>query len=523
MNLDKLVLGIELGSTRIKAVLIDEDHKVIATGGFAWENQLIDNVWTYDICDAVNGIRACYTELRRDFESKYELKLTKVGAIGVSGMMHGYLAFDCCGKQLAPFRTWRNAITGPAAEVLSNLMQFNIPQRWSIAHLYQAILNGENHITDIAQLTTLSGYIHYLLTGEKVLGVCEASGMFPYNNDEESYDSARLDQFDSLVANYGFPWKIRDILPKVLPAGTIAGILTPEGAALLDESGQLQPGIPFCPPEGDAGTGMIATCSITPRTGNISAGTSAFSMQVLERPLKGFYPEIDVVSTPDGKPVAMAHSNTCTSDIDAWIRLFAEAFYVMGFDFDMGKLYSTLFNKALEGQPDCGGLLSYNYIAGETLCGVEKGRPMFLRLPDSKLNIADFMRTHLYSAVAVLRMGMDLLSEKEQVETDRFLAHGGFLKTPGVGQQILADGLGVSISTMDTAAEGGPWGMALLAAYMLNKHTDMPLEKYLSDVVFRDASYHSIDPDPAGREGFERFLSRYKACLPAQIASGVLS
>ncbi len=523
MNLEKLVLGIELGSTRIKAVLIDENHKVIASGGFAWENQLVDNVWIYELNDAVRGIRMCYSELRNDFASKYNLPLTKVGAIGVSGMMHGYLVFDRDGNQLAPFRTWRNAITATAAEILSDLMEFNIPQRWSIAHLYQAILNGEEHIGKIAQLTTLSGYIHYLLTGKKVTGICEASGMFPYNDEEGAFDSVRINQFDSLVKDYGFSWKIRDILPEVLQAGEFAGELTPEGAALLDESGTLQPGIPFCPPEGDAGTGMIATCSITPRTGNISAGTSAFSMQVLERPLSGFYPEIDIVSTPDGKPVAMAHSNTCTSDIDAWIHLFADAFTAMGFDFDMGKLYSTLFTKALEGRPDCGGLLSYNYIAGETLCGVEKGRPMFLRLPDSKMNIADFMRTHLYSAVAVLRLGMDLLMEKEHVETDRFLAHGGFFKTPGVGQQILADALGVPITTMETAGEGGPWGMALLAAYMLNKGNVQSLENYLNERVFQNAKYHCLQPDPAGNAGFATFLSRYKSCLSAQIAAGELS
>ncbi len=523
MNLEKLVLGIELGSTRIKAVLIDENHTVIAAGGFAWENRLENCVWTYDITDAVKGVRACYTELRKVFESKYKTDLTKVGAIGVSGMMHGYLVFDSNGKQLAPFRTWRNAITGPAADALSELMQFNIPQRWSIAHLYQAILNAEAHVKDIAQVTTLSGYIHYLLTGKRVLGVCEASGMFPYRDTEGSYDSEMLEKFDALISDYGFSWKIRDVLPQVLPAGAVAGVLTKEGAALLDESGKLQPGIPLCPPEGDAGTGMVATCAITPRTGNISAGTSAFSMQVLEKPMKGFYPEIDVVSTPDGKPVAMAHSNTCTSDIDAWIHLFADAFTAMGFDFDISKLYATMFKKALEGQPDCDGMVSYNYIAGETMTGVEKGRPMFLRLPDSQLNLANFMRTHLYSAIAVLRIGMDMLKEKEQVETDRFLAHGGFLKTPVVGQQIMADALGVSITTMETAGEGGPWGMALLAAFMLHKDESQSLERYLTDVVFATASYHCIEPDPAGMDGFERFLQRYKACLPAQLASGELS
>lgn len=519
MNLDKLALGMELGSTRIKAVLIDENHKVIASGSYAWENKLVDNVWVYEISDAINGIRSCYSELRNDFESRYGIELTKLGAIGVSGMMHGYLVFDKDGNQLAPFRTWRNAITAPAAAALSELMQFNIPQRWSVAHLYQAILNKEDHVKDIAQLTTLSGYIHYLLTGEKVLGICEASGMFPYNDEEGSYDSECVKKFDALLADYKFPWRMLDIFPRVLPAGICAGALTNTGALLLDESGHLQPGIPFCPPEGDAGTGMIATGAIMPRTGNISLGTSAFSMQVLEKPMKGFYPEIDVVSTPDGKPVAMAHANTCTSDIDAWIRLFSEAFSAMGFQSDTGTLYATMFQKALEGQPDCDGMISYNYIAGETMTGVEKGRPMFLRQPDSNFNLANFMRTHLYSAVAVLRIGMDMLAEKEEVETDRFLAHGGFLKTPGVGQQILADALNTSISTIDTAGEGGPWGMALLADYM-HFSDRKSLAQYLAEDVFAGTAISSVDPDPAGVVGFEEYLQRYKTCLPAQKAAG---
>ncbi len=519
MDLQNAILGIELGSTRIKGVLIDENHAVLATGSFSWENRLENGVWTYELSDALKGIRACYGDLRQDVEKKYGQTLTKVAAIGISGMMHGYLVFDKAGNQLAPFRTWRNTITGPAAAALTEAFRFNIPQRWSIAHLYQAILNGEAHVKDIAHLMTLSVYIHHALTGDYAIGINEASGMFPYDDTAGTFDAARLDRFDTLVAPCGFPWKLRDILPTVYRAGEVAGCLTAEGAALLDETGNLQPGIPLCPPEGDAGTGMVATGAVLPRTGSISAGTSAFSLQVLERPLKNYYPEIDVVATPAGKTVAMAHTNTCTSEIDAWVNLIADAAKVMGWEVDMNVLYTTLFRSALEGDPDCSGIIAFNYFAGEPLTATEQGRPMVVRLPDSKMNIPNFMRSQLYGAVATLRIGMEMLRSQEQVESDRLLGHGGFFKTAGVGQQILADALNVPISAMETAGEGGPWGMALLAAYMHNRGAGESLEDYLTDRVFATAKSTVINPNPAGVAGFERYLTRYKAALSAQKAA----
>ena len=522
MDLQKTFLGIELGSTRIKAVLIDENYAPIATGSYTWENDLVDGVWVYPLEKAVTGVRTCYSDLRRSFEKKFGQALTTVGAMGISGMMHGYLVLDKDGNQIAPFRTWRNTITGAAAAELTELFRFNIPQRWSIAHLYQAILNKEPHVKDISRLTTLSAYIHSLLTGENGMGVGEVSGMFPYDDETGDFDAARIAQFDQLVEPYGFPWKLREILPTVLRAGEPAGTLTAAGAALLDESGTLQPGIPFCPPEGDAGTGMVATGAVLPRTGSISAGTSSFSLQVLERPLKNYYPEIDVVATPAGKTVAMAHTNTCTSEIDAWVNLFADAIRAMGQEVDLGELYPTLYRKALEGTPDCSGIIAFNYFAGEPLTATETGRPMLLRLPDSKMTIANFMRSQLYGAIATLKIGMDMLAREEQVESDKLLGHGGFFKTPGVGQQILADALNVPISTMETAGEGGPWGMALLAAYMGQKAPSETLEDFLQNRVFANAVSTCAEPDAAGVAGFQRYLDRYIACLPAQKQAAAL-
>ena len=522
MNLEKSVLGLEFGSTRIKAVLIGEDHAPIATGSYSWQNRLEDGVWVYHMEDAVAGLRACYADLRRNVQEKYGVSLRKVAAIGISGMMHGYLVFDREGRQLAPFRTRRNTITGAAAETLSRLFRFNIPQRWSIAHLYQAILNGEPHVKDIARLTTLSGHIHYLLTGNHVMGIGEASGMFPYDDEKKTYSAENLAQFDSLVAPKSFPWKLVQLLPTVLEAGTQAGVLTAQGAALLDESGELEPGIPLCPPEGDAGTGMVATGAVHPRTGSISAGTSAFSLQVLERPLKNYYPEIDVVATPAGKTVAMAHTNTCSSEIDAWVELIADAARVMGWSADRNELYPALFRQALEGDADCDGIIAFNYFAGEPLTATETGRPMLVRLPESKLTVANLMRAQLNGAIATLKIGMEMLAQKEQVESDTLLGHGGFFKTPGVGQQLLANALNVPISTMETAGEGGPWGMALLAAYMLRKAPGEGLEDYLSGKVFRDAPVTVAQPQPEGVAGFAKYLERYKACLPAQQASAAM-
>ena len=522
MDFTTCVLGIELGSTRIKGVLIDENHTVIASGSHGWENNLTDGVWTYELADAVKGVQACFADLKEDAEKKFGHPLTKVAAIGISGMMHGYLVFDKEGNQLAPFRTWRNTITGPASHELTELFQFNIPQRWSIAHLYQAILNKEEHVPNIGKLTTLSGYIHYLLTGKYAMGIDEASGMFPYDDEIVDFDKARVAQFDALIAPYNFPWKLRQILPEVLRAGECAGVLTEAGAELLDISGTLEAGIPLCPPEGDAGTGMVATGAVHPRTGSISAGTSAFSLQVLERPLKGYYPQIDVCCTPGGKTVAMAHCNNCTSDIDAWVGLFADTAKVLGVEVSMNDLYGKLFRAALEGDADCGGIVAINYLAGEHLTETEVGRPMVVRLPDAKMTAPNFMRAQLNAAIATLRLGMQMLREKEQVESDMLLGHGGFFKTPGVGQQILADALNVPISTMETAGEGGPWGMALLAAYMVRKAAGESVEEYLANRVFADAKSVTLQPDPAGVAGFETYLERYKAALSAEKAAAAM-
>lgn len=516
-DLEQAVLGLELGSTRIKAVLIDGDHRPIASGDYAWENKLENGVWTYDLEEVIKGVRACYRALADDAEAKFGRRPRRFAAMGISGMMHGYLVFDKNGKLLVPFRTWRNTITGQAAAELTQVFQFNIPQRWSIAHLYQAILNGEEHVKDIVLLTTLSGYIHLRLTGQNVVGVGEASGMFPYDQKTGDFSRRHVERFDAMTAPRGFPWKLRDILPGVLPAGAPAGVLTAEGAALLDETGLLEPGIPMCPPEGDAGTGMAATGAVLPRTGSISAGTSAFALLVLERELKGCYPEIDVVATPSGQPVAMAHTNTCTSDADAWVRLFGEFYRFMGQKADLGELFPKLFQKALEGEPDCGGLVNFNYFSGEPVTGTEIGRPMFARLPDGHFTLANFMRAQLYGAVAALKLGIDLLVEREGVETDRLLGHGGFFKTEGVGRQIMADALGVPISTMKTAGEGGPWGMALLAAYMARKAPGESMEDYLAK-VFSQAESQISQPDPAGQAGFAAYLKRYAACLPAERA-----
>ena len=522
MDFSKTILGIELGSTRIKGVLIDENHQVIASGSYGWENKLENGVWTYELADAVKGVQACFAELKADAEAKFGKPLSTVGAIGISGMMHGYLVFDKAGKQLAPFRTWRNTITAQASQELTELFRFNIPQRWSIAHLYQAILNKEDHVAAIGKLTTLSGYIHYLLTGNYAMGIDEASGMFPYDDEIVDFDKARVAQFDDLIASYGFPWKLREILPQVLRAGECAGKLTEEGAKLLDPTGTLQPGIPMCPPEGDAGTGMVATGAVHPRTGSISAGTSAFSLQVLERPLKGYYPQIDVCCTPGGKTVAMAHCNNCTSDIDAWVGLFADTAKVLGFEVSMNDLYGKLFRAALEGEADCGGIVAINYLAGEHLTETEVGRPMVVRLPGAKMTVPNFMRAQLNAAISTLRLGMQMLREKENVESEMLLGHGGFFKTPGVGQQILANALNVPISVMETAGEGGPWGMALLATYMVRKEAGETMEDYLKNKVFADAKSISVAPDAAGVAGFEAYLTRYKAALAAEKAAAAM-
>lgn len=518
-NLENAVLGLELGSTRIKAVLIDETHQPIASGGCAWENALENGVWTYHMDDVWKGLRGCYRALAEDVERRYGQKLRRVAAIGVSGMMHGYLVFGKDLELLTPFRTWRNTITGQAAAELSEVFRFNIPQRWSIAHLYQSILENQEHVKDIALLTTLSGYIHLRLTGRNVIGIGEASGMFPFDQASGDFGPAQIRRFDELTADRKYPWKLRDILPDILPAGAEAGVLTPEGAALLDGTGTLEPGIPLCPPEGDAGTGMVATGAVLPRTGSVSAGTSAFALLVLEREIQGCYPEVDVVATPSGKPTALIHANSCTSDIDAWVRLFAQFYEAMGQKADLDALFPMLYRKALEGAPDCGGLVAYNYYSGEPVTKTDAGRPMLVRLLDSDFSLANLMRAHLYSAIAALRLGIDLLVEQEHVETDRLLGHGGYFKTEGVGQQVLADALEVPISTMETAGEGGPWGMALLAAYMCRRNPGESMEDYLTERVFANAAVKVARPDPAGSAGFRKFLGRYVAGLPAERAA----
>lgn len=515
----KAVLGLEFGSTRIKAVLIDENHTPIASGDHEWENRLDNGIWTYTLDDIWGGLRDSYRKLAADVEAKYGTKLTKIGAIGFSAMMHGYMAFDKDGKLLVPFRTWRNGTTGPAAEALTELFQYNIPQRWSIAHLYQAILNEEEHVKDVAFFTTLAGYIHWQLTGKKVLGVGDASGMFPIDSQTKNYNADMIQKFDALVADKNFSWKLEEILPKVLVAGDAAGVLTEEGAHLLDESGTLQAGVPVCPPEGDAGTGMAATNSVKQRTGNVSAGTSVFAMIVLEKELKKVYPEIDMVTTPDGSPVGMVHANNCTSDLNAWVGLFREFAESFGVEVDMNKLFGTLYNKALEGDADCGGLLSYGYLSGENITGVAEGRPMFVRSPESRFNLANFMRAHLFTALGALKVGMDILLKEEKVEIDEILGHGGLFKTKGVGQGILAAAINTPVSVMETAGEGGPWGMALLAAYMLNKEEGESLDAYLAEKVFAGNKGSKMDPDPRDVEGFEVFIERYKKGIAIEQAA----
>lgn len=515
----KAVLGLEFGSTRIKAVLIDEEHHPIASGDHEWENRLDNGIWTYTLDDIWTGLCDSYEKMAKDVKEKYDVVLTDIGAIGFSAMMHGYMAFDRDGELLVPFRTWRNSTTGQSAKALTELFQYNIPERWSIAHLYQAILNEEEHVKDIAYITTLAGYIHWQLTGEKVLGVGDASGMFPIDPETKDYDQKKIDQFDELIAEKGYGWKLREILPKVLVAGEKAGNLTEEGAKLLDVNGNLKAGIPLCPPEGDAGTGMVATNSVAKRTGNVSAGTSVFAMVVLERELKKVYPEIDLVTTPDGSLVGMVHANNCTSDLNAWVGLFREFAENFGIEVDMNRLFGTLYNKALEGDADCGGLLSYGYLSGENITGVTEGRPMFVRSPESKFNLANFMRSHLFTALGALKVGMDILLKEEGVEIDSILGHGGLFKTKGVGQGILAAAINTPVSVMETAGEGGPWGMALLASYMIHKEEGEALGDYLTKKVFAGAEGVSMEPDPKDVEGFEVFIERYKKGIAIEQAA----
>ncbi len=515
----KAVLGIELGSTRIKAVLVNEKNQPIASGSHEWENQLVDNIWTYSEEAIWTGIQASYQDMVRDVKEKYGVPVKKLAAIGFSAMMHGYMPFNEAGELLVPFRTWRNTMTEKASEELTELFQYHIPQRWSIAHLYQAMLNQEPHVKDITFMTTLEGYVHWKLTGEKVLGVGEGSGMFPIDMEIKDYDKKCLEAFDKLAAPYGFPWKLEEILPKVLLAGEEAGRLTEEGAKLLDTTGELEAGIPFCPPEGDAGTGMVATNSIAKRTGNVSAGTSVFSMVVLEKPLSKVYPEIDLVTTPTGNLVAMVHCNNCTSDLNAWVNLFREFAEAMGMQVDMNQLFGTLYHKAMEGDADCGGLLAYNYFSGEHITGFEEGRPLFVRTPESKFNLANFMRVNLFTSLGALKTGMDILLKEEGVKLDKILGHGGLFKTKGVGQNLLAGAIDTPVSVMETAGEGGAWGIAVLASYLVNKESGESLEDYLNHKVFAGQEGEEVKPDAGDVQGFNEFMVRYKAGLAIERAA----
>ena len=515
----KAVLGIEFGSTRIKAVLVDDNNKPIASGAHDWENRLENGIWTYSLDDIWTGLQDCYKKLTEDVQAQYGEKLTKLGAIGFSAMMHGYMAFNDKDELMVPFRTWRNTITEEASTKLTELFNYHIPQRWTIAHLYQAVLNGEEHVPDLKFVITLAGYIQWKLTGEKIVGVGEASGMFPIDIATGQFNEKMIGQFDEAVADKGFAWKLKDVLPAVYTAGQQAGALTEEGAKLLDPTGTLQAGIPFCPPEGDAGTGMAATNSVARRTGNVSAGTSIFGMAVLENDLSRPYEELDIVTTPSGDAVAMVHCNNCSSDLNAWVGIFKEFAESYGVEVDMGKLFGVLFHKSLEGDKDCGDVLAYNYYSGEHITGFDEGRPLLVRRPDSKFNLANFMRANLYTTMGALKTGFDILTKQEGVTLDKLQGHGGLFKTKGVAQSYLAAATNTPVSVMATAGEGGAWGMALLAAYMIQKEDGEDLGTYLDNKVFGDAEAYVMEPDAADVEGFEKFMKLYSAGLAIERAA----
>ncbi len=518
INPIKTFLGIEFGSTRIKAILVDESSAVIASGAHDWENRLENGVWTYSLEDISAGLQDAYRALAQDYMAKFGFPLETVGAMGFSAMMHGYMAFDKDENLLVPFRTWRNTITAQASEKLSQLFDFNIPQRWSIAHLYQAILNGEEHVKNISYVLTLAGYIHYRLTGRKVLGVGEASGMFPIDSATGTYDAGMVKKFNELIKPYGFDWTFESVFPGVLSAGENAGYLTEEGARFIDPTGTLKAGVPVCPPEGDAGTGMVATNSVRVKTGNVSAGTSVFAMIVLSKALSKLYPEIDMVTTPSGLPVAMVHCNNCSSDLDAWIRIFNDFANLSGHPIKKPELYDMLLNCAMTGDPDCSGLVSCNYFSGEPITHFDEGRPMVLRTPDTSFTLANLMRSHLLSALATLKIGLDILLS-ENVEIDKVLGHGGYFKTKGVGQKLLAAAMNTPVSVMETAGEGGAWGMAVLAQYMALKCDGESLEDYLDNRVFAGMKSITEKPDARDVEGFNKYIENYKKMLKAEEAA----
>lgn len=513
----RTALGIELGSTRIKAVLIGPDHQPLATGGFDWRSTLADGIWTYDLELVRTGLQAAYADLAANVLAAHGVELTTTGALGVSAMMHGYVAHDSDGNQLVGFRTWQNTMTGEAAHELTQLFQHNIPQRWSVAHLRQAILNGEEHVSRLATVDTLASWVHSQLSGERRIGVGDASGMFPIAAGTGSFDAGMLAKFDELVADKGFEWKLADLLPEVLPAGAPAGSLSEAGARLLDPSGKLRAGIPMAPPEGDAGTGMVATNSVARRTANVSAGTSIFAMVVLEDALKELHEEIDLVTTPAGDPVAMAHAANGALDLQAWVNLFGEAAKAVGSTIDVNELFGALYRSALEGDPDGGGMLAYNYLAGEHVVGLEAGRPLFVRTPNSNFTLANFMRTHLFSTFGALRVGMDILIKDEGVQMDSMFAHGGLFKTKGVAQGFLAAAMNTPVSVGDVAGEGGAWGMALLAAF-LGSGSDS-LADWLGSEVFAGAEVETMEPNPSDVAGFDQFMERYRAGLAIEQAA----
>lgn len=507
-------LGIEFGSTRIKAILIDDEFNVLATGSYDWENKLVEGYWTYSIDDIWHGLQSAYKSLNDECENKFSSKITSLSAIGFSAMMHGYLAFDKDDNLLVPFRTWRNTTTAQAARELTRVFNFNIPQRWSIAHLYQAILNNEEHVKDISYITTLAGYVHYKLTCKKALGIGDASGMFPIDSDINDYNQEMLEKFSNLENVKQFDWNIKDILPKVLLAGENAGTLSEDGAKLLDPSGTLKAGALMCPAEGDAGTGMVATNSVAQRTGNISAGTSIFSMIVLEKQLSRVYEEIDMVTTPTGKPVAMVHCNNCCTDLDYWVKLFIEFSSLSGNNLTKGEIYDLLYNEALKGDSDCGKIVSINYFSGEPVTGFLQGRPMVLRSENSNFNLANFMRTHIYSAIATLKIGMEIL-EEENVDIDKLMGHGGLFKTKYVGQKLMAGAMKTPVSVLSTAGEGGAWGIAVLASYAKNNF-GLPLEEFLDKKVFSKYEISTVLPDINDVNGFEKYITLYKKSLAVE-------
>lgn len=512
----KTSLGIEFGSTRIKAVLIDDTYTTIAAGDYGWASHLEDGLWSYSQEEIWTGLQTAYAALAEDVENAYGEKLTRVGRIGFSAMMHGYLAFDKNGELLVPFRTWQNTNTSEAHEKLSELFQYNIPERWSIAHLYQAVLNDEEHIGKVDFFTTLAGYVHWKLTGKKVLGVGDASGMFPIDPTTHTYETEFIEKFNAIPEVAAQPWKLADLLPEPLVAGTPAGTLTEEGAKLLDPTGTLQPGITFAPPEGDAGTGMVATNSVRVRTGNVSAGTSIFAMVVLEHKLERLHPEVDLVTTPAGDLAGMSHANNFTSDLNAWVGLFGQFAAAIGTPVDAGTLYGTLFRAAIADDVDsnCGGLINYPFRSGEFLAGLPEGRPLFARAPEARMSLGNFMRAQLFSAFSPVKIGMDVMTKDEGVAVDSLVGHGGIFTTPKVAQKILAAAFDTPIKVMSTAAEGGAWGMAVLADYLW--HADQPLDEFLDARVFADAASTTENPDENDVAGFEEFFDRFRKGLPIE-------